>query len=255
MKNVMTKFKGRMPAKRKGRGGARKGAGRPRKAKRLAKTHYINIRIKQETRRRIEAEARQLGKPKAEVTERLLEAGLRASKQDPKNREVEALLFLIGMLARTIPGSGYANKYATDPRYNWLTSPFMFKAFRTALMLLVDTLQPPGEIVAPPTEPLRPPLSDIVPGPLIHRIHFPVLDTPERRGREAAITLLSHLKDAGMKIVRSDAGIPPPLHDVLTEELTREVLGAEVAVAVARVHNGLSDALRALAAGMAGVAK
>jgi hypothetical protein len=144
------------------------------------------------------------------VTEHLLEAGLRVNKQNPKSKELEALLYLIGMLAQTIPGSGYANKYATDPRYNWRTSPFMFKAFRIALMHVVDTFQPAGEIVAPPTEPLRPPLSDIVPGPLIHRIHFPVLDTPERRGREAAITLLSHLMDAGMKIVRIDAGMPHP---------------------------------------------
>jgi hypothetical protein len=237
-----------MPTRRKGRGGARKGAGRPRKSKLHAKSNYINIRIKQETRRRLDAEARRRGNSRSGTAERMLEIGLRVSSQTPKNRNLESLLFLIGLLAQGIPGPGYATtkKYVADPRYNWRTSPFMFKAFRVAVMDLLDSFQPTGEIIAPPDEPLSPSLSAHIAGPVIHRILFPVLDNPERRGHEVATKLLSDVMVASMKTTLVDGGILPSLSEILDEEIIAEEYGTKFAGAAVRAHAALSDVVRDL---------
>jgi hypothetical protein len=90
------------------------------------------------------------------VAEHLLKVGLDERARRRKSKPIQALLYLIGLLAENIPGNGYATdkEYAADPNYNWRTSPFMFMAFREAVNCLLASLQPPGRTVAPASNPL-----------------------------------------------------------------------------------------------------
>ncbi len=127
----------------KGRGGARKGAGRPRFTKGRSKASYFSTRITQKTRDLLEAEARLHGESLAVVAESLLGIGLdeRAKRRNRKRTPLRALCFLIEKL----------NEGDFEEKYPWRSNPYMFEAFRTAVLDVLDELRPPGEIVAPST--------------------------------------------------------------------------------------------------------
>jgi hypothetical protein len=77
---------------------------------------------------------------------------------------------------------------------------------------------------------------------------FPVLDTPERRGHEAAMKLLSDIMAASLKTALKDEGLSPPLHKILDEEidLVAKEYGTKIAGAVVRAHDAMSDVIRDL---------
>jgi hypothetical protein len=148
----MTKSKGI------GRGGRRKGAGRPRFTK-TGKTEFFTTRITPKTRHLLEAEARRCGESLSVVAERMLLTGLgKRSEVQRRSYKLRALFFLIERLAVMVRG-GYGRGPSSgkgDPRYkyNWLDDPYMFEAFRVGVTGILERLRPSGDVVKPPGDPL-----------------------------------------------------------------------------------------------------
>jgi hypothetical protein len=142
----MTKSKGI------GRGGRRKGAGRPRFAK-TGKTSYFSTRLKQKTRDLLEAEAKRQGESLSVVAEYLLQLGLEEiGQRRERPRPLRALFFLLEILSGHVRGP-----YSEDPNYTWRSNPYMSDAFRAATLEVLETLRPPGKSVPPPPVRLPPP--------------------------------------------------------------------------------------------------
>jgi len=233
-----------------GRGGRRKGAGRPRITK-TGKTSYFSTRITPETRALLETEARLSSLSLSTTVERLLRLGLYEKEKRAQESPLRAIFYLMGLLAERIPAGLRA-----DPKYNWRTNPFMFEAFTVAVRYLLDALRPPGEIIAPPPPPPLPePPPDVVRdmtalelaaakerAEFIHGIRFPTFDSPERRGRDVAQILLSEMQYHGVLA----AGTPKQRYGALQPDLTREVYGEKAADTLTRLHYGLADAQRDL---------
>src|SRR5262245_59785697 len=112
----MTKSKGI------GRGGRRKGAGRPRFTK-TGKTEFFTTRITPKTRALLEAEARRCGESLSVVAEGMLLTGLdKRAEIRHRSRQLRALFFLIERLSIMIRGEysrGRPDKKLgkEDPRY------------------------------------------------------------------------------------------------------------------------------------------
>jgi hypothetical protein len=138
---LMTKSKGI------GRGGRRKGAGRPRFAK-TGKTSHFSTRLTPKTRSLLEAEARRRGESLSEVAEDLLQLGLEEIADLERPKPNRALLFLISALINGIRGP-----HREDAKYGWHSNGYMFAALRAGIIALLDKLRPPGEIVTPPPGP------------------------------------------------------------------------------------------------------
>jgi hypothetical protein len=134
----MTKSKGI------GRGGQRKGAGRPRFAK-TRKASYFSTRITQKTRELLEAEARFKGESLSSVAERLLQLGTAQKARNRQPSPTRALTYLIGFLATRIEMESYLG-----PKYTWHSDHHIFQAFQAAVIELLNRLKPSGEIAAPP---------------------------------------------------------------------------------------------------------
>jgi hypothetical protein len=135
----MTKSKGI------GRGGRRKGAGRPPET---GKTSYFSTRLTPKTRSLLEAEARRRRKSLSEVAEDLLQLGLEEIAELGRPKPLRALLFLIESLSNGIRGPHWQ-----DAKYSWRSNPYMFATLRAGIIDLLDRLRPPGEIVTPPPGP------------------------------------------------------------------------------------------------------
>jgi hypothetical protein len=135
-------------AKSKGRGGRRMGAGRPRSTP-AGKNSYFSTRIDAETRAWLEAESRRTNKTLSSTVAHLLRFALQKREQDDRADPIRALCYVIGVLAERIPAT-----YFTKREYSWRSNPYMFEAFRTAVLHLLDEWRPAGEIVTPP--PLHP---------------------------------------------------------------------------------------------------
>jgi hypothetical protein len=149
MPSEMMAFAGEIMTKSKGigRGGHRKGAGRPRFAK-TGKTSYFSTRLTPKTRSLLEAEARRRRRSLSEVAEDLLQLGLEEIADLERPKPNRALLFLISSLINGIRGP-----HREDPKYSWHSNPYMFAALRAGIIDLLDRLRPPGEIVIPPPGP------------------------------------------------------------------------------------------------------
>jgi hypothetical protein len=215
-------------AKSKVRGGRRKGAGRPRHTK-AGKTSNFSTRIDSETRARLEAESRLSGKSLSSTVERLLLLGLREKEERSRDDPIRALCYVIALLAERISGP-----YFSDPKYGWWSNPFMFAAFRAAMLCILDELRPAGEIVAPP--PLHPTFKSTF------------REEPGQHGLEIARALIFQLQNAVLPDIL--ARIPeekrPPEWNVYT--LSRRGLSVDkFSDALLEQQYGLADAGRALA--------
>jgi hypothetical protein len=164
LENILTKSKGI------GRGGSRQGAGRPSTGG-VGKTSYFATRITQKTRKLLEQEAAHQGRSKATIAEKALQIGLDELAARRRPEPLRALFFCLEWLAHAIPA------YRRHD-YSVLSNPYMFAAFRAAVIKFLDALKPQGEIVRPETE--RFGLFDVIP-------LFP--DDPEERGRDCLSSL------------------------------------------------------------------
>ena len=112
------------------------------------KLSNFSTRITAETRRALEAAAKETGQSISQVAERLIKGGLaemRAANRDPAMR---ALCFLIAQLADHIVGPKAIEGETEYPVYNWRADPFFYRAFKIAVGQLLDALEPPGPIKA-----------------------------------------------------------------------------------------------------------
>jgi hypothetical protein len=156
----MTKSKGI------GRGGPRKGAGRKRFTK-TGKTENFSTRITPETREFLDIEARRHDLSVSVVAEHLLLIGLKEmERRRQPTGPLRALCFLLPILAKQMLGA-YLMKIDTtrrtadaDPEHTWRSTPYLFEAFRSGVLTLIDQMRPPGEVVTPEPvampEPSRP---------------------------------------------------------------------------------------------------
>src|SRR5262249_45092025 len=140
----MTKSKG------VGRGGQRRGAGRPRFTK-TGKTEFFTTRITPKTRNLLEAEAKRCGETLFVVAEGMLLAALeKRAEVQHRSRQLRALFFLIERLAIMVRG----NPDSPFPKQTWLEHPYLFEAFRMGVMEILEELRPDGDVVKPPGDPL-----------------------------------------------------------------------------------------------------
>jgi hypothetical protein len=195
MEPVMTKSKGI------GRGGLRKGAGRPRFRK-TGKASYLAIRITQETRDRVEDAARQTGDSLSTFAEGLLLAGLR-ERIDRRERAahartpLRAFLFLVRMLNRQVTGSW--GSLQDRPEHYWRENPYMFAAFAGGISYFFDALKPPGDAVAPPPTPntlLADPRLGLALAAMGAYSHHRAPDDPQEHGRDCAKSVLAFVQMA-----------------------------------------------------------
>jgi hypothetical protein len=156
-----------------GRGGSRQGAGRPSTGG-VGKTSYFATRITQKTRELLEQEAAHQGRSKATIAEKALQIGLDELAARRRPEPIRALFFCLEWLAHAIP----VNR--RDDNYSILSNPYMFAAFRAAVVKLLDALKPQGEIVNP-RAPERFGIFGVIPS------LFP--DDPEERGRDCLSSL------------------------------------------------------------------
>jgi hypothetical protein len=199
----MTKSKGI------GRGGRRKGAGRPRFTKN-GKASNFSTRVTQKTRDLLEAEARLHGESLSEVAEYLLQIGMdeRAKRRDRKRGPHRAFGFLLEVLNQEILGP-----YLRDPKYTWRSNPYMFEAFRTAVVHLLNGLGPPGEVVTPPLAPIPTPNEDN-----LYNFVFP--DAPQDYGRICAQRVFLSMQIYSLRetAFRIPPDAPPNLHSSMMRE-------------------------------------
>jgi hypothetical protein len=212
----MTKSKG------VGRGGRRKGAGRPRFAE-TGKTSYLSTRITPQTRARLEAESRLSFRSLSQTIEHLLLLGLHEKEERNRPRPIKAITYLITMLCTLM---------ATRVRhqeYNWRSNPFMFEAFRVAVLNLLDALRPHGEIVVPP------PLTKIELPPW--QAKYAEYDDPEHFGRDITRSLLESLHFHGATTPEEVNAAIAEMHGIASQDLLDWRM---------RIHYGISDAARDL---------
>jgi hypothetical protein len=131
-----------------GRGGHRKGAGRPPFTK-TGKASYFSTRIPQKTRDLLEAEAQRQGHSLSMVAERLLQLGLSEKARNRQRSPIRAFTYLIESLTRKMELLA-EDISVSHTKYTWRSNPYMFEAFRTAVLAVLNELRPSGEIVTPP---------------------------------------------------------------------------------------------------------
>jgi hypothetical protein len=169
----------------KSHGGRRKGAGRPRFTK-TGKTEFFSTRITPKTREMLEVEAQRRGKSLSEVAEDLLQMGLEEIADLNTPKPLKALLFLISSLGQVAPGHLWP-----DPKYSWNANPYMFVAFRAAIIGLLDRLRPPGEVTTPPPAQITQVVTEEVDdNDDLSPWRFPFPDSPDEYARTLVLTLL-----------------------------------------------------------------
>jgi hypothetical protein len=213
----MTKSKG------VGRGGKRKGAGRHRLTE-TGKTSNLSTRITPQARVRLEAESRLSGRSLSQTIEHLLLLGLHEKEERNRPRPIKAICYLITTLSKMVA------RNSTHSEYNWWSSPFMFEAYRAAVLHLLDAVRPEGEIVAPPT------LTKIEPPPWQGK--HAKYDDPEEYGRDIARSLLEALHFYG-------ATMPEEVNAAIVE-MHGDRASQELLDALMRTHYGMGDAARDL---------
>jgi hypothetical protein len=182
LENILTKSKGI------GRGGSRQGAGRPSTGG-VGKTSYFATRITQETRELLEQEAAHQGRSKATIAEKALQIGLDELAARRRPEPLRALFFCLEWLAHAIPAYRRHDKV--------LSNPYMFAAFRAAVIKFLDALKPQGEIVRPETE--RFGLFDVIPL---------FADDPEEYGRDCLSSLWHSMRIYDTKESGGEIGEP-----------------------------------------------
>ena len=182
-------------------GGSRKGAGRPRESE-SGKTAALSLRISSDLRSRLEAERRLTRKKSLSLTvEALLDLGLKERQSRQSDDPIRAICYLITRLSEDISGA------LDRKKYNWRTNPFLYEAFKYAVIKVLDGIRPTGACEAPEVPDaykFSGPTPEDTTDRLIYGGQF--FDTPENRGRDVATWLLTDLfrnKESDLKEMKS----------------------------------------------------
>jgi hypothetical protein len=163
------------------------GAGRKPIDRAGPKTETILARVRPELKRRIELAARATGNQNSMSREivLLLELGLKAREDNRRDDPMRALCYLIAETANACRAfTGPDDK----PLFDWLSDPFVFRAFKLAVAQLLDWLEPKGEIVS---------IVDRVGEDTFQNTPPAIVDsyrTPEARAQAAAMFIWSRVK-------------------------------------------------------------
>jgi hypothetical protein len=114
----------------------------------------------------------------------------------------------------------------THPDYNWRSNPFMFEAFRVAVLELLDALRPDGKIIPPPQLETEDPFGTIK------------YKKAEDCGRDATRHLLEALQFFG--------ATTPNETNAAMAALGSEFVSQNLLDVLMRTHYGLADAARDL---------
>jgi hypothetical protein len=197
----------------------RKGGGRKPKPPGEGKTAQFQARISSDLRAALDTEAAATGGrlSVSAIASGLLKDGLRVKREREFERDdpMRALWYLVAETAKEICGSREGRK----PGLDWRTNPFAYEAFKLAIVKIMDSLRPAGDIRPPAASELR---SIALFGPF---------DTAEARAEHVAKIILHNLHHAEAMDVEKMFG--PDLPNDLKARLERTVYN-------------MSDARRAL---------
>src|SRR5262245_12838141 len=179
-------------------GGKRKGSGRKPRGK-----VAMLVRVAPETRQALEREARTLRHSLSHVAEQFLLLGIRTKRERSRPDAMRALCYLIAETADLVCNIKDSKGVPLQP-FDWRTNPFMFCAFRFAVLKLLDKVAPPGEIQSPAEQMPEWKEKDIL-----------SLDTPEARADEALMVLWHAVQSAEDVSLKDEFSILPI--DAITE--------------------------------------
>jgi hypothetical protein len=158
----------------------------------------------------------------SQTIERLLQLGLHEKQARNRHQPIRAMCYLITQLSEMVTIALLKERNLMHPEYNWRSNPFMFEAFRVAVLYLFDALRPPGASVAP--LPLKEELCRMA-----------RYDDPEHCGRNVTESLLRALQFFGANTRQEvDSAFE-------TFETDRRVLDTQT-----QMHYGMFDAARDL---------
>jgi hypothetical protein len=106
-------------------------------------SEVFTVRMPRSMRTQLDSAARKHGRVVGQELLTRVQRTFDREKADQRNPALRALLFLFGELADYL---------CRDP--NWHRDPFIFRAFKLAIVKLMDALEPKGEM-SPPPEPYR----------------------------------------------------------------------------------------------------
>jgi hypothetical protein len=213
------------------------GGGRKPRGPIHGKTETFSTRISAETRGALERESNRTGQSISQVAERLLILGLEERRKRSSTRPLRALCFLVEQLAaragshrfidpleilRAPPQEAQAMREKMD---KWRTDPFCYRSFRIAVGIVLDALEPIGEIRSPMPEGLIERLTAQAPF-LKSRPDFldamrKTYESPEAAGATIAEMLLNELMYLRRPIVWHE-GRPVGSIDAEQEALLRQ---------------------------------
>ena len=213
---VMTNKVLSMAKKRRRPGGGRKPKGSIRD-----KREAFSTRITAETRAALEREAAKTGQSISQVAEWALRTGLMEKQRSRTVQPLRAISFLIERLALASCRAAYIN--APGKRLQrietWRSDPFAFSAFKIAVGMLLDFLEPQGPALSPlrANNPrgiaVHPRLSDRE-WQLVGRFY----EAPEAYGAYIYSHLVEELQNESPTFVRQIAMGSPTSGDMATDE-------------------------------------
>lgn len=129
----------------------RPGAGRKPKGPIKEKKENFSTRITAETRDALERESVETGYSISQIAEWLLRTSLEAKHRRRTMRPIQALSFLVERVALAASNATYIKAPGRlDERIaRWRVDPFAFRAFKVAVLMLFDFLEPQGPTISP----------------------------------------------------------------------------------------------------------
>lgn len=196
------------------------GGGRKPKGDFSALVSALTIRMPSDMRKLLDLAAADSGKSVTqEILGRIRTSFQRDREKAPKT-EVRALCFLIAKLASDVVGSRNSDGWQ---RYSWRSDRFFFCAFKTALVELLDQLEPQGELRLPTITPTALESSNE-----IMREELQSFGSPEERGKYIA-------KMRWKVLLNADPNIDLDFLDMLPE-------GSDLKAEIRRESYGMADA-------------
>ena len=110
------------------------------------KLSNFSTRIQPQTRKALEHEAKTAGLSISQLAQRLLVNGLAKRRENERDKAMRALCFVIAETAHQAVGIHVTEGKTDVPASSWRSDPFFYRAFKLAVIQILDALEPKGEI-------------------------------------------------------------------------------------------------------------
>jgi Arc-like DNA binding domain len=107
----------------------------------------LSIRMPEDMRAELETAATNNGRSVTQELLRRIQDSFYRDRDKTRDPAQRALCFMITELADNVTSGA-----ERDRKFNWRTDPFFFRAFKIAVGLLLDALEPSGEMEPPPEQ-------------------------------------------------------------------------------------------------------